>query len=103
MVGSPIYILHIISNIYNPFEQKSFSMCINEFMNEQWGHFESGKWVPDPFDTEHVVYYREEMESGIYPPAIIVDTISWLNDRSMWMLWMVNFERITITRHFVVE
>lgn len=102
MEGSTsIYILHIISNINNPFDQKSFMMCINDFINNYHGHFESGSWVPEPFDVDHVQYHLSDLQDGYLPPAIIVDVIQYLKINNLWVNWMANFDRIMITRRYI--
>lgn len=98
---TPIYILHIISNIDNPFEQKSFIMCINDFIEHYSGKFICGAWTPLPFDTDHVQYHRSQLDDGYAPPEIIVDVIRYLIDNKLWLDWMGNFDRIMITRKYM--
>lgn len=102
MQGStPIYILHIISSINNPFEQKSFTMCVNDFMSNYHGQFVKGQWVPKPFDVEHVQYHRSQLDDGYAPPCIIVDVMRYLVDNKLWNEWMSNFDRIMIMKKFM--
>ena len=102
MEGStPIYILHIVSNISNYFDQKAYTMCINDFIDNYHGSFINGAWVPEPFEIDHVQYHQDELINGIAPPCIIVDVIKYLMDNQLWSDWMGEFDRILITRKFI--
>ena len=97
---TPIYILHIISNTNDHLHQKTFSMCINEFMDSNYGHFEKGAIVPDEL-PEDIIFYREFLDAGYWPPGIIVDLVKWLELHSIWSPWMGEFDTFAILKRFL--
>lgn len=99
-MASPIYILHILSNTHDFFQQKTFSMCINEFIDGYVGHYECGRFIPDEMDGD-VIYHREFLESGHWPPVMIVDVIAWMQSCGIWSEWMGSFDRIAILKQYV--
>jgi len=97
---TPIYILHIISNTRDHLHQKTFSMCINEFMDAALGHFEKGRFVPDEM-IEDIIYHREFLEAGYWPPGIIVDLVKWMEDKNLWASWMGEFDTFAIFKRYL--
>lgn len=96
-----IYFFHIVSNLYDSPKQKTFAMCINEAVKILNGHFEHGIWIHDELEEESIFYHRTELNEGYAPPILIIDVIKWLVDNNLWMDWMKDFDRITITKYYV--
>jgi hypothetical protein len=95
MVSQSIYVLHIITNISDFFHQKTCSICVNEFIDNYFGHFENGRWVCDEWDGNDIYYHRE---LNYEPPVIIVDLIMWMVDKGWWVSWMKDFDRIILSK-----
>lgn len=97
MEDTPLYVAHIISSADNVFNQKTCSLCVNDFVYKHVGHFEGGKFIPDDIDLK-VVYHRQHLIDGYAPPVILVDFIQWMIDNHLWLPWMSEFDQIALVK-----
>ena len=75
-------------------------MCINEFMDSNYGHFEKGAIVPDEL-PEDIIFHREFLDAGYWPPGIIVDLVRWLENQNIWSPWMGQFDTFAILKRYL--
>lgn len=97
-----LYVAHIITNASNIFLQKTCSICVNEFVEQQVGHFESGRFIPDELPTNYI-YHRQYLLDGYAPPQIIIDLVMWMQQNDLWLPWMSNFDQIALVQSNVAE
>ena len=96
-MDEPLYVAHIITSANDIFNQKTCSLCINDFIYNYSGHFEAGRLVHDDIDV-NIIYTRQYLLDGYAPPTILVDFIQWMQRNNLWLPWMGEFDQIALVR-----